>query len=200
MASSQGLDCVRPARHLNSEKKVGTAPDQPSVVTLLPASQPKQTTPAATAMNTNVVAACDNAANAASIPLERPTKARPTTGITGAPQPITVHPPVEKPSTPASTPNAPPLWPNLGFQRAVRVRSRQWKTSAKYDPNSNDISMNRSKSLTVTANPQSTPPNGLSALNQKSARLGKNSTLRCQEMSLENKNGGSSGSQGLKVK
>src|SRR6266404_1172193 len=36
------------------------------------------------------------------VPLARPVKARPRTGMTGAPQPITLHDPVEKPKTPAS--------------------------------------------------------------------------------------------------
>jgi len=59
--------------------------------------------------------------------------------------------------------------------------------------------MKRNRSLTVTANPQSVPPNGLSALNQNSARFGRNSIFRCQGISLAEINRGSSGNQGLKV-
>src|SRR5438128_1675880 len=47
-------------------------------------------------------------ASQASVVLVRPTKARPTTGIIGAPHPITVQPPLARPSTLPAAPSRPP--------------------------------------------------------------------------------------------
>ncbi len=52
----------------------------------------------------------DEIESTASVPLERPVKTRPTTGSTGAPQPTTLHGPVESPRTLANAPTTPPLF------------------------------------------------------------------------------------------
>src|SRR2546428_134729 len=70
-------------------------------------------TSAVTATNTTAVARRESCASTTRAPLERPLNASATTGITGAPQPMTVHPPVEMPSTLARAPDAPA--PRLNF-------------------------------------------------------------------------------------
>ena len=62
--------------------------------------------------------------------LLRPAKARPITGSTGAPQPITVQPPVVSPKMPPSAPRTPPEVP-AGRPQAVATRSRRASQSAK---------------------------------------------------------------------
>src|SRR2546429_315912 len=52
----------------------------------------------------------DEIESTASVPLERPVKTSPTTGSTGAPQPTTLHGPVESPRTLANAPTTPPLF------------------------------------------------------------------------------------------
>lgn len=72
--------------------------------------------PTARLTKTSAVMIRDRLARSASVPLESPAKARPTTGITGAPQPMTLHGPVESPTTLVSIPARPP-------RRAAEPRS-----------------------------------------------------------------------------
>ena len=65
------------------------------------------------------------------VPLARPVKARPRTGMTGAPQPITLHDPVEKPKTPASAAASPPWRLVPAGQPARPIRSRTSTQSAR---------------------------------------------------------------------
>ena len=59
---------------------------------------------------TAVVATLDACESHASVVLERPTKASPTTGIIGAPHPMTVQPPLASPQTlPTAPSRRPPL-------------------------------------------------------------------------------------------
>src|SRR4030095_16605877 len=73
-----------------------------------PTVHARYTTPAVMPTMTIVVATAYRCDSQASVPLERPTKASPTTGITGAPQPMTVQPPVARPHTLPAAPRAPP--------------------------------------------------------------------------------------------
>src|SRR5262245_47689185 len=104
-----------------------------------------------------------------SVPLDSPVKASPTTGMTGAPHPITVQPPVARPHTLAAAPTAPP-WPvALTLQLDAGVCARRYIHRAKYAPTSADIDAKRARSAVVTAKPHSMP-RGLSEENQKRAR------------------------------
>src|SRR2546422_1442323 len=76
---------------------------------LEPACQPSQATTRTSATNTTALRTRDAPESRASVPLDSPAKARPTTGSTGAPQPTTLHGPVESPSTPAKAPTIPPV-------------------------------------------------------------------------------------------
>ena len=66
----------------------------------------------------------------ASVVLESPAKTSPTTGNTGAPQPTTLHGPVESPRTLTHAPTAPPARPAPARQppAAAARRSSQSAT------------------------------------------------------------------------
>src|SRR5881397_3991992 len=89
--------------------------------------------------------------------LLRPAKASPMTGSTGAPQPITVQPPVDSPKTPPRAPSTPP------------DRPARRPHSAKYNATRSDMNAKRARSAVVTAKPHSSP-NELSEENQKRAK------------------------------
>jgi len=74
----------------------------------VPASQPSQTMPTATAPSTAQMATRPKLEKNASVLEETPVNARPTTGRTGTPQPITLQELVEKPRTLVSAPATPP--------------------------------------------------------------------------------------------
>src|SRR5262249_50946191 len=73
-----------------------------------PMRQARKTTPAPIPTSTAVVATVERCDSHARVVLVSPAKARPTTGITGAPHPITVQPPVASPKTLETAPSAPP--------------------------------------------------------------------------------------------
>jgi hypothetical protein len=58
---------------------------------------------------TAVVAIFENCVKNLRVSLDRPVKTRPTIGKTGAPQPTTLHGPVESPRVLARTPATPPF-------------------------------------------------------------------------------------------
>ena len=60
-----------------------------------------------------------------SVVLDNPANARPITGMTGAPHPITLHGPVDRPSTLASAPATPPDRTVREDQPAAVTRARR---------------------------------------------------------------------------
>src|SRR5437764_539546 len=64
--------------------------------------------------------------SAATVVLDRPANARPTTGITGAPQPMTLHGPVESPTTLTAAPATVP-----GRERTAAVTPRVVSATAR---------------------------------------------------------------------
>src|SRR5262252_3663929 len=100
--------------------------------------------------------------------LLRPTKARPITGSTGAPQPITVQPPVVRPKMPPRAPSTPPD-PPARIPHAVAPGLRRSSHRAKYAATRRDSKAKRARSAGVTAKPHSMPKLP-SAENQNRAR------------------------------
>ena len=98
-----------------------------------PTRQERATTATDSAMKISAVVTRDRLARKARVPLDSPANASPTTGITGAPQPMTLHGPVDSPTTLASIPATPPRWggaiPARGTgafsRRCARARSRR---------------------------------------------------------------------------
>ena len=82
-------------------------------------------------MSTTAVPILDSSDIHLSVPLESPTKARPTTGMTGAPQPITVQPPVASPNTLENAPRTPPCPPAPRAQPWPPSCARRWTQRAK---------------------------------------------------------------------
>src|SRR5262249_39997579 len=74
---------------------------------------------------TAIVAALESSDIHLRVVLESPANASPTTGMTGAPQPMTVHPPVASPKTLETAPSAPPEAPARGPQPAAGRRRRR---------------------------------------------------------------------------
>ena len=107
----------------------------------------------------------------------QPGEDEPTTGSTGAPQPTTLHGPVERPSTPTNAPTIPPARLVPARQPANRPCSRRSSTSAKYAPTRSDMARKRARSIVSTAKPHSGNPYGPSAVNQKSATRDRKSSF-----------------------
>src|SRR5215470_12202466 len=120
-------------------------------------------------MNTAHVEIVDSSDIHLIVVLLKPAKARPITGRTGAPQPITVQPPVESPKMPPSAPSTPPDPPALCSHGATGSAVRRSIQSAKYAATRSDMKTKRMRSAVVTAKPHSIP-NEPSAENHKSAR------------------------------
>ena len=76
-------------------------------------SQPSQPTPTTIAKSTAAVPTRASDPKKASVPLETPVMANPTTGKIGTPQPTTLHALVENPSTLVRAPAMPPCRPAL---------------------------------------------------------------------------------------
>src|SRR2546422_489816 len=101
---------------------------------LEPACEPSQPTTRTSATNTTALRTRDAPESSASVPLDSPAKARPTTGSTGAPQPTTLHGPVESPSTPANAPTIPPVRLVVVRQPVSHPFGRRSRTGAAYLP------------------------------------------------------------------
>ena len=162
-------------RRLPAPKGRSTRRSVASVVTGWPASprRPRasrdRTTPRTSAPTTTDVPTWERSAIHFSVVLESPTKARPTTGRTGAPQPITVHALVESPSTPDSAPSTPPLLPTRRRSVDGSALSRRWAPEGEIGGNDEGQQPRSERDRpTVTAKPHSTPKIP-SAENQKRA-------------------------------
>ena len=134
-----------------------------------PVRQPSQPTADTRPISTAEVPIVESSDIHLIVVLLRPAKASPITGRTGAPQPITVQPPVESPKMPPSAPSTPPDPPALRPHGATGRAARRSIQSAKYAATRRDMKAKRARSAVVTAKPHSSP-NELSAENQKSAR------------------------------
>src|SRR5262252_1641490 len=93
---------------------------------------------------------------------------RPTKASTGAPQPITVQPPVVRPKMPPRAPSTPPD-PPARLPNAVVAGLRRSSHRAKYAATRRDRRAKRARSAGVTAKPHSMPKLP-SAENQNRAR------------------------------
>ena len=107
----------------------------------------------------------------ASVPLDSPATASPTTGSTGAPHPMTLHGPVDRPSIAAAAPRLPPLPADPAAHPRIGPRRRLSRHKANQAPTRPEVARMRARSRTSTAKPHSVPPYGLSAENQNRARL-----------------------------
>src|SRR5262245_34884546 len=137
--------------------------------------------------------------SSATVVLDSPANASPTTGSTGAPQPTTLHGPVDRPSTPAHALSAPPARPAPTRQPFATPAARRSSQSATYTPTSSAVTMNRTTSAPSTAKPHSGWPYGPSAENQKSATRDRKSSLSDQGVA-EARYSGSFLIHGLNVK
>src|SRR3989442_14259591 len=77
----------------------------------LPTCQPSHAIASTSATITAIAEMRESCDSTASVVLESPAKTSPTTGSTGAPQPTTLHGPVDSPSTLTHAPTAPPARP-----------------------------------------------------------------------------------------
>src|SRR2546425_917818 len=77
----------------------------------LPTCQPSHAIASTSATITAIAEMRESCDSTASVVLESPAKTSPTTGSTGAPQPTTLHGPVDNPSTLTQAPTAPPARP-----------------------------------------------------------------------------------------
>src|SRR5215831_13075948 len=135
--------------------------------------------------------------SSATVVLDNPANASPITGSTGAPQPTTLHGPVESPSTPAHALTAPPARP--APTRQPCTAARRSSHSATYTPASSAVTTKRTTSAPSTAKPHSGWPYGPSAENQNNATRPRKSSLSDQGVA-ETRYSGSFLSHGLNVK
>src|SRR2546428_3098403 len=99
------------------------APRDPGGAPRLPPCQPSHGIAASSATTTAIAETRETCDSTASVVLESPANTSPTTGSTGAPQPTTLHGPVDSPSTLTQAPTAPPARPTRADQpRATAAR------------------------------------------------------------------------------
>src|SRR2546422_6708135 len=108
----------------------------------------------------------DSIVSIVSVAVDRPVNASPTTGRTGTPQPASVQGPVVRPNTLVSAPATPAGRAALKPGPQDAPRPRRYDHSAKYEPNTSEVSRIRTTVGTSMMNPHSMPSPPLSELNQ----------------------------------